>query len=521
MRDKILNKSLLIAAVFALVLPLARVSDAEDKGGQKAPSKVKELATEQDIFEELLRNAKEFEGRAEQYMNYIDGSVELKHEANKEQVSKDYDERIKKLERRDQMMTMEVINKLEAFIAKYPYDLKYAPELIFRLSDVYFGQALNKNSEGASMQYLAETDPDPIKAKDYAVKADDLFAGAERLYKRSRDLAQKIIDEYPTYAKRDLAYLAVARVCGNLQDYKCIQKALHELVEQYPKSEKVPVALYRLGVLYYDQYNNLELPQGDKRFEKVKQTLIADAKLWAQLEGKNDQEKASIEKEELATVDKELKEMTAKPIDNKRFGTVMARHYFMVASNLPLDVWPTKVDYATKTLYLLAIAEFAMPNHDWRAAYCMQKFMEFYEQSSAEDPKAWAGIKERMLQAQEIFAYIYTTIYVASDKEVEDGSASAKLRKHFESIGPKKWQRGVYLKFIAAMTLDRKYKDVIDSYRALIDLDPKNPENPELHYKVILYYNDYICGKKESAEICRDFIDREREAMTKNYGSGS
>ncbi len=472
-----------------------------------------------ELIDELVKVSNEYQQVIEDYKREIDNSIQLKYEEKKQSIKEKYSSKLSKLRREERIAVQEAINSLEAFIGKYPNHPVYTPEALFRLADLYFVEALTLNGEAVQYEMKSYSAKSQREKQQLMSAAQEMYNRADRYYRRSRRLAERIISDFPKYKKRDLAYLEIARVCGNTQDYYCMQDALENLVNQYPNSSKAPIALFRLGLLYYDQYRSLKLPPPEERLPIIKKILAEDAKIWAEAEGKTEEEKARIYQQEMQRVNKEIADLEGRRIDKRRFGTIMARHYFLRAYSLPPDVWGSPANYAGKVLYLLAITEFVMYGHEWRAADCLEKFLEYYEKHADNSPE-WRGIKDRVLQAKEIYAYLFTTVYnMAMGSDLPDGTAARMMRERFEKIGKRKWQRDVYFKFINFSILGRYYHDAIEAYRAILALDPLNPDNPEIHYKMMLVYNDYLC--KEDEEACKRFMDKEREAMAVNYGEGS
>ena|GEM_PF-4355714 len=470
------------------------------------------MAEDNDQVLEFLQLGEEFAKRVKDYRGELEGAVNLKYDDKQKSVKEKYRKKIETLTNKEHTTLLAAINRLELFVEKYPSHPRYSPEALFRLSELYFLRAFT----------IAANLTDGMSPREQENEFDRIDRMKSSYYRRSRVLAERVVNGFPRYNKRDLAYYAVARACGKLDDVICTQRSLVGLVSDYPESTKAPTAYYRLGLLFYVEPDLVEVPAVEQRMAVVEGLLLDDARMLGEADGKTPEEKQQLVAKETSLAQREIENLRQQMyVSKRRFCNVSSRHYLIKAYSLPLEQWEHPSKFAD-VLFLLAAAEFTMMKHEWMAAAYFERFMSFYEDQN-DNSDNWTLAKGRLDQAQHFYSYIYTTIYLSVDPtmggEIPDGSAAKKLRERLEGLGKKEWMRQVYSYFIDYSQQNRNPVDAIEGWRALIALDPTHPDNPELNYKLMTYYNETLYDENNPASLL--FLDREREFMARSYGEGS
>ena len=505
-RHYLLNSSLL-GWISAVVLAAGLLAVPVSQAGEPPISVV---SADKTAVDDILTLGTQFQEMVDEYSNDLESLANLLYDQRKGGQDDRYKEDIETLTARELVQLLAAIGQLEMFVDKYPKSKQYTPEALFRLSELYFLRAFTvtvKDTAGLGMDE---------KLKEI----NRVSAEQQTYYRRSRLLAERIISDFPEYRRRDKAYYAIARACGRLdpRNVPCTQHALTSLVEEYPDSDRASNAYYRLGQLFYSDSEEVEVPATELRYPLLETVMAEDAGLLARTDGKTAEAQNQIMKREQDMAKQELDKLKDRRIGKRRYCNMMARHYLVKAYALPMSAWPSLSRYSD-VLFLMAALEFSMMGHEDRAKEYFERYMNFYE-ANADDSDAWQLVARlRLDQAQRFYAYIFTTVYLAGMGDMPDGSGAEAMKRRVAAVGTHEWWRQVHLYFIENSETNRQPMDVIEAYRSMLTMYPLHPDNPEMHYNMMLKFAQNIYREEDKNSVA--FMDQEREAMAKNYGEGS
>ncbi|MBC7795211.1 MAG: hypothetical protein H7Z43_16020, partial [Clostridia bacterium] len=95
------------------------------------PEEIQELG-------ELEDRVREFEQKSQEYRDSTKQLIERKYQDKRALLSQSYDDVIVQLERDQRIRRDDAIARFEVFIKQYPNHLRYTPDAMFRLAELYF-----------------------------------------------------------------------------------------------------------------------------------------------------------------------------------------------------------------------------------------------------------------------------------------------------------------------------------------------------------------------------------------------
>lgn len=178
------------------------------------------------------------------------------------------------LEEDNHTLRSTAIKRFESFLTKYPTAAN-TPHVMFRLAELYF-----EESEEA---YLAE---DNAYRNALDAMADDPNAEPplepKKDYRRSMELYQRIIDNYPGYQYADGCHymMGYCRVEPNSKalDEVAALASFQAIIDKYPKSQFAASAHLRVGEYYFDRN---DIDRAIVHYEKVVQLEGPEGKQYA------------------------------------------------------------------------------------------------------------------------------------------------------------------------------------------------------------------------------------------------
>src|SRR5436305_141753 len=79
-----------------------------------------------------------FESASKDYRGTVTHIVRQEYQKKRHELEGKYDEQIKVVEKEEKQRRLEAIALFEQFLAKYPSDKRWTPDVIFRLAELYF-----------------------------------------------------------------------------------------------------------------------------------------------------------------------------------------------------------------------------------------------------------------------------------------------------------------------------------------------------------------------------------------------
>lgn len=186
-----------------------------------------------------------YEDELRDYKETITRVVEVEYRFRRRQIASFYDDEIEESraverERRDQ-----AIAQFETFLRRYPSDVNYTPDVMFRLAELHYESAIDRYNaadrdfERAMTRYERGIDPyapEPPR-KDFS-QAMFLFVDLIRMF--------------PTYRQVDGAHYLLSVCQEEMELFDEALASMQTLVTQYPESAFAQETWLRIGEWYFD-----------------------------------------------------------------------------------------------------------------------------------------------------------------------------------------------------------------------------------------------------------------------------
>ena len=192
--------------------------------------------------------AERYTTRMSEFQGDIREIVDAAEAEERERISSSFGAAMARNEDDGNTLRRVTIAKLESFLQKYP-DTKYAPDMKFRLADLYYDEAeldfIARNKEYGVLQDQAESNPSMV-----------LPEPPTKDYRKSIALYQDILANYPKFDFRPDTFYMLGWCYGSgnaaQHDDEAARDAYVAIVTQFPKSVFANDANMRLGEYYFD-----------------------------------------------------------------------------------------------------------------------------------------------------------------------------------------------------------------------------------------------------------------------------
>jgi TolA-binding protein len=180
--------------------------------------------------------------------------------ARRRAVSDAYEAELAKLEGLERAERGDAIARFEAFVARYPDDPAYAPDALFRLSELYYERAADEYAAALAawrddvrkLPESAQPPPEPVKS----------FAKPIALY-------QRMLTGFPAYPHLHAVQYLLGYCLGEMGQGEEARRAYQDLVERFPASAFVPEAWVRLGDAAFDDPRPGSLERAIEAYAKL------------------------------------------------------------------------------------------------------------------------------------------------------------------------------------------------------------------------------------------------------------
>lgn len=238
-----------------------KAAAAEDKAAAVEPSPAGVLSPEEaSEFEEMLKMVEDFRSQTRAYEKEVQLIVERKYEEQKQAVVQSYERAIAELEKEEIKRRLEAIEVFERFLAKYPDDPGYTPSALWRLAELHYENAkyeLGKREDAYEKKLRAfhsgELKQAPVPPAPH--------------FERTVGLLQWLIRDFPGYKLIDGAHYLLAYCLQEQDEVAEAEQVWRDFVERFSDSKLLPEVYTRLGELYFEDPDKLELAIG--AYEKV------------------------------------------------------------------------------------------------------------------------------------------------------------------------------------------------------------------------------------------------------------
>lgn len=199
-------------------------------------------------LEEVSSALRSYEEASREFKKEVQLLIEKKYEEKRNALSNSYEKAIRDLEVLERKERLDAIAQFEEFIKRYPNDLKYTPDVMFRLAELHYERASDEHI--VAMRQFEERLKTIDDQKDAPLPPEPKVN-----FERSIAIYQRMLSAFPQYRLSDAVYYLLA-YCQEKQDqFDQGRLAYRELITRYPSSRFATEAWVRIGEYYFDAYN--------------------------------------------------------------------------------------------------------------------------------------------------------------------------------------------------------------------------------------------------------------------------
>ncbi|MCB9519356.1 MAG: tetratricopeptide repeat protein [Myxococcales bacterium] len=200
---------------------------------------------EQAEFDAYERALSTYRSEFEDFQTTVREIVGVEYRRERQRRIDFYNGNIETLKIEERARRATAIEEFEQFIARYPSNASYTPDVLFRLAELYFEQSKD-DYEQADTEYQRD-----LEYYELGVIADQPTEPRREL---ARTIAtfRRLIRDFPNYRQIDGAYYLLG-VCYEQQDeYELALASYRQLVEGYPQSDFAQEGFLRIGEYYFE-----------------------------------------------------------------------------------------------------------------------------------------------------------------------------------------------------------------------------------------------------------------------------
>jgi TolA-binding protein len=204
-------------------------------------------AEEEALLREISADLQRYEDEARDFKREIQLLVERKYEEKRTSLAASYEKVIGELEIKERKERLDAIARFEEFLRRYPKEPRYAPDVMFRLAELYYERSSDEHltamrEHEEKLKTLPEgSEPPPEPSVD--------FSPSIALYRR-------LILDFPNYRLNDAAWYLLAYCMEKQGEFDESRTTYEELIARYPKSRFAIEAWVRIGEYWFDNYSN-------------------------------------------------------------------------------------------------------------------------------------------------------------------------------------------------------------------------------------------------------------------------
>ncbi|WP_171818490.1 tetratricopeptide repeat protein [Pyxidicoccus fallax] len=201
------------------------------------------------LLQEVSRAHKTYQDESREFHREVQLLVEHKYEQKRGSLSSSYDKTIRDLETQERRERENAIIRFEEFLRRYPDEVRYTPDVMFRLAELYY--------ERSAEEFLAESK----RYREHLAAADGDSSGEvpdEPVvdYSDSVALYRRLLKDFPDYRLNDAALYLLGYCLEEQRQFSEGLVAYEQLIERYPKSRFTTEAWVRIGEHWFDAYED-------------------------------------------------------------------------------------------------------------------------------------------------------------------------------------------------------------------------------------------------------------------------
>jgi TolA-binding protein len=240
----------LSTALFYLLPILARA--APPPAPQPPPSLEEPARAPQEdkLREEIIRAIEVYERESKAFKREVQSLIEQKYKERRNALGESYEKAIRDLEVQERKERLDAIGQFEEFLRHYPNDLKYTPDVMFRLAELYYERSSDdhvlamREYEEKLKESGADKQPPPEPSVDFS---------------KSIAIYRQLLSQFPSYRLNDASYYLLGYCLEKQNQVEEGQQAYHQLIARYPKSKFATEAWVRIGEYRFEAYNTPQM----------------------------------------------------------------------------------------------------------------------------------------------------------------------------------------------------------------------------------------------------------------------
>lgn len=203
--------------------------------------------------EELVRDIEGFQRALEayqaeviEYREDLSRLVRMEHEQRREDLQSLFDHEIESLRDEERAFRVEAIERLEAFIERYPNRSPQTPDALFRLAELYF------ETESDAFVQLDQEYTRELELYDLG-RIPDPPTEPEKDYSRTVATFRRLIGDFPDYRQIDGAYYLMGYALLQMDREADAVAAFRALVRDHADSDFAQEAWVRIGEYNFER----------------------------------------------------------------------------------------------------------------------------------------------------------------------------------------------------------------------------------------------------------------------------
>jgi TolA-binding protein len=218
---------------------------------------------EEALLQEVSRALQTYEEESRDYRREVQLLVERKYEEKRSSLAASYEKAISDLEIKERKERLDAIARFEEFLRRYPQEPRYAPDVMFRLAELYYERSSDEHL--AAMRVYEEQLKDLPEGAEPPAEPVVNFAPSIALYWR-------LIADFKDYRLNDAAWYLLGYCQEKQNQFDESRATYQELIARYPKSRFATEAWVRIGEYWFDVYSDpYALPKAAEAYEAATQ----------------------------------------------------------------------------------------------------------------------------------------------------------------------------------------------------------------------------------------------------------
>ena len=429
--------------------------------------------TPQEVAElnKMSQDLKRFKSAADSYYRTVSAIVRRAFEQRRGAMHKKFDRQIKSAESEERTRRIAAITLFEDFLRRYPNDLRWTPDVIFRLAELYF--------EKSGDAYLQATDRYEEDLKRYERKElDQAPLPPKQDYSQTVALHRRLIKDFPSYRLVDGAYYLLGFCLSEMGRADEGNQAMLSLVcsNKYkaPISEQ-DITMRAGGTRVIDGKPQYELTAYDDCVPLSPKSRF-NAEAWVRVGEYH--------------------------FDENQLGKAIAGYKKVLA------IGPEKNSYYDEALYKLAWTYYRADKFIESIDH-FDKLVVYADKERAKTGKAGSEMRPESIQ---YLAVSFAEDDWDGDQKPDAESGLTRADKFYAGRDQEKHVYEVYRRLGDIYFTTTKFGEAVAVYKAILKRWPYRADNPDIQDRIVTAFERQQDADKAMSE---------REAFSSLFGKGS